>query len=56
MEAEPLGEPLRVIDTYAHLLPQSDEIAAGRVAGALTDELSRAGELPIRELQTSLAI
>jgi hypothetical protein len=32
-----LGDhPKTVLSTYAHLLPQSDEIAAERVAAALT--------------------
>jgi hypothetical protein len=32
-----LGDtPTTILNTYAHLLPQSDEVAAERVAAALT--------------------
>jgi integrase len=30
-----LGDPKTTLATYAHLLPQSDEVAAERIAGAL---------------------
>src|SRR5215207_3920064 len=34
--ARPGDTPTTILNTYAHLLPQSDEIAAERVAAALT--------------------